>query len=240
MEEKDYLFGKTYTCPACGEKFKNLTVRTGKVRTIGSDKDLRPINEGIDAVKYEVVMCALCGYAAVARFFEKPLASVQRKSIAEKITPKFTPKPDKEFYSYEDALERYKMAILSTAAKLGPASEMAYTCLKVSWMIRGWRQGLADSETARKQKLEVQEREFQKKALEGFVTANTKEEFPICGMDENTLDYLTAVLYMEFEQYDKSSKLISRILSSHSAGSRLKDRARDIKDELSAHMKGQE
>ena len=57
-------------------------------------------------------------------------------------------------------------------------------------------------------------------------------------MDENTLDYLTAVLYMKFEQYDKSSKLISRILSSHSASSRLKDRARDVKDELAAHMKG--
>lgn len=238
MEEKDYLFGKTYTCPACGEKFKNLTVRTGKVRTIGSDMDLRPINEGVDAVKYEVVMCGECGYAAVARFFEKPLTSVQRKAIEEKITIKFRPRPEKEVYSYEDVLERYKMAILSTVAKMGPASEMAYTCLKVSWMLRGWRQGLADSETARKQKLEAQEREFQKKALEGFVTANTKEEFPICGMDENTLDYLTAVLYMKFEQYDKSSKLISRILSSHSASSRLKDRARDVKDELAVHMKG--
>ena len=238
MEEKDYLFGKTYTCPACGEKFKNLTVRTGKVRTIGSDMDLRPINEGVDAVKYEVVMCGECGYAAVARFLEKPLTSVQRKAIEDKITIKCKPRPEKDAYSYEDVLERYKMAILSTVAKMGPASEMAYTCLKVSWMLRGWRQGLADSETARKQKLEAQEREFQKKALEGFVTANTKEEFPICGMDENTLDYLTAVLYMKFEQYDKSSKLISRILSSHSASSRLKDRARDVKDELATYMKG--
>lgn len=239
MGEKDYLFGKTYTCPACGESFKNLTVRTGKVRTIGSDMDLRPINEGIDAVKYEVVMCAGCGYAAVARFFEKPLTSVQKEAIEGKVALKFKPKPEKEFYSYEDVLERYKMALLSTAIKLGAASEMAYTCLKISWMLRGWRDSLDDSETAKKQKLLAQEKEFQKKALEGFVAANIKEEFPICGMDENTLDYLTAVLYMKFEQYEESSKLISRILSSRSANRRLKDRAGDVKTELTARMKGQ-
>ena len=59
----------------------------------------------------------------------------------------------------------------------------------------------------------------------------------MCGMDENTVDYLLAVLAMEHEDYYDSSKLVSKILTSYSAGQRLKDRARDVKEELSRRMK---
>lgn len=40
--EEDLLFDKSYTCPVCDHEFKSRMVRTGKVRLVGADSDLRP------------------------------------------------------------------------------------------------------------------------------------------------------------------------------------------------------
>ena len=48
-------------------------------------------------------------------------------------------------YSYEKAIERYKLALYNTLVKKGKNSEKAYECLKISWLYRGdvyKRQGL--------------------------------------------------------------------------------------------------
>lgn len=56
-------------------------------------------------------------------------------------------------------------------------------------------------------------------------------------MDEITIDYLIAVLAKQFGRYDVASKLIASILTSPSAGARMKDKARDLKEEILAELK---
>ncbi|MDE7015782.1 MAG: DUF2225 domain-containing protein, partial [Kineothrix sp.] len=65
------------------------------------------------------------------------------------------------------------------------------------------------------------------------------EPFPICGMDESTATYLISVLAVKFEQYDVASKLISNVISSPVANSRMKDRARTLKEEIVKQVKKQ-
>ena len=79
--------------------------------------------------------------------------------------------------------------------------------------------------------------EFIKNALEGFLAARQSESYPMCGMDEITMEFLIAALAMESEQFDVSSRIISNILVSPSATSRMKDKARDLKEMLMAKMK---
>lgn len=95
------------------------------------------------------------------------------------------------------------------------------------------------AETDPKPELLQEEREYRQSALEGFLAARQSESFPICGMDELTVDYLIAVLSMEFEHYDMAAKLLSGILVSQAANKRIKDRARDLKDDLRKKMKEQ-
>ena len=52
--EEDLLFDKSYTCPVCDHEFKSRMVRTGKVRLVGADSDLRPRYMGVDSLKYDV------------------------------------------------------------------------------------------------------------------------------------------------------------------------------------------
>lgn len=59
----------------------------------------------------------------------------------------------------------------------------------------------------------------------------------MCGMDEPTVDYVLANLAMRFGHYDVASKMISSMMVSPSCNNRMKDRFRDLKDELVKQMK---
>ena len=48
VQEQDFLFDKSCTCPICDKEFKNRTVKVGKAKLSGSDLDLRPRYEQID------------------------------------------------------------------------------------------------------------------------------------------------------------------------------------------------
>lgn len=233
--EKECLFEKSYTCPVCDNEFKAKTVKIGKAKFLGADMDLRPKYDHIDTLKYDVLVCPKCGYAALGRFF-KYLTNMQMKQIKEGISASFKAFEDHdEIYSYETALDRYKLALANTIVKKGRASEKAYICLKAGWLLRGMSEMLDEKDPEyRKKKAEYEksEQEFLKNAMEGFMAAKTSEVYPICGMDEETVDYLIAVLAMQFGKYDIASKLISSILVSKDANARMKDKARDVKDIL--------
>lgn len=234
-QEKDFLFDKSYECPVCCKSFKSKAVRSGKLRLLESEKDLKPVYEQMEPLKYDVVFCPYCGYAVLTRFFGG-LTSTQIKAIRKEISSSFQPSVvGNDVYSYEEALIRYKFCLASTIVKHGKSSEKAYVCLKAGWILRDMGKELDEEDPEYKIKLEScrnQEKEFLKNALEGFVIARQSENYPVCGMDESTLDYLIAVLAMEVEKLDVASKLISNILVSKSANNRIKDKARALKEEL--------
>lgn len=238
--EQDFIFDKTYSCPVCGSEFKSKTVKVGKAKLAGTDLDLRPKYEGIDMLKYDVVLCPKCGYAALTRYF-KSLSDYQAKRIREVISKAFKEKKEmSNVYTYEEALERYKIALANTIVKQGKASEKAYICLKTSWLLRGRNEAIDSTDPEYEKKKadgEAEEKEFLKNALEGFLAARQSENYPMCGMDEVTVDYLIAVLAMEFQQYDVSSRLISGIIGANGTNPRIKDKARDLRDILLAKIK---
>ena len=136
MQEQDYLFDKSFTCPICDKEFKARTVKIGKVKLSGTDLDLRPKYDQVDLLKYDIIMCPHCGYAALSRFF-KFVTSPQAKNIQKAISASFKPQPEKETYTYDDALERYKLTLANAIVKQAKPSEKAYICLKTAWLLRG-------------------------------------------------------------------------------------------------------
>lgn len=235
INEADFLFEKSVQCPVCDKEFKTKTVKTGKARLIGSDPDLRPKYQGIDPVKYDVIICPHCGYGALSRFFSY-MTSQQAKLIHENITSKFKGLTETgETYSYDEALMRYKLALLNTVVKKAKVSERGYTCLKLAWVYRGKTEHLTGEEpdyAAVKEECAREEQDLMSKAYEGLMMAIAKETYPICGMDETTLDYLLANLAYQTGKKDESMRIVSRILTSSTANPKIKDKARDLKDIL--------
>ncbi len=240
VQEQDFLFDKSFTCPICDHEFKSRTVKVGKAKLIGTDPDLRPKYEHVDLLKYDIIMCPNCGYAALSRYF-KFITSPQAKKIKEMICANFKSRTDyKEVYTYDEALERYKITLANAIVKMAKPSEKAYICLKTAWLLRGKAESLDQSDAEyekKKSKLEEEEREFLKNALDGFLAARQSENFPMCGMDEPTVDYVIAVTATKFEQFDVASKLVSSIITSISANPRMKDKARDLKEQIVKQVK---
>lgn len=235
VQEQDFLFDKSYTCPICDHEFKARTVKIGRAKLIGTDSDLRPKYEQIDLLKYDVIMCPQCGYAALSRYF-KFLTSPQAKRIKETISKNFKPRTEmKEVYSYDEALERYKLTLANAIVKMAKPSEKAYICLKMAWLIRGKVEHMdtkAPDYEEQKKKAVGEEREFLKNALDGFLAARQSESFPMCGMDEPTVDYLISVTASKFGQFDVASKLLSQLIASPNTNPRMKDKARDLKEQI--------
>ncbi len=241
-EEKTLVFEKKYVCPVCETSFTSLTVRTGKVHVKELEMDLHPIYDFLDEIKYDIVACPACGYATLARYFET-ITKRQKDAVRERISLNFRPIKHKyEIYTYDDALERYQLALANAIVKDAKASEKAYLCLRYAWLVRQMLRdpvtmSLPHYDEQRQKELKDEEKELLKNALEGFVTAKQSESFPIAGMNTITLDYLLAALYMENEDYTPSLKLIGEILVSRSASNHTKEKARDLKDMIEDKMR---
>lgn len=239
--EAEMLLDKKYMCPQCDKEFTSKVVRSGKTKPIGQDIDLRTKFENIDCTKYDVIMCPRCGYAALPRFFNS-CTPPQLKLIKDNISLKFQPKEYKgAIYTYEEALERYQMALINALVKKGKASEKAYICLKSSWVIRGKIESLDPEKDAEEiKKLQEQEKEFTKNAFDGFANARSTESYPMCGMDEYTIDYLIAVLAMKNEKYDVAMRMLSGVITARTVNKRLKERAQDLKEVIVKEKKARE
>ncbi|TCK98821.1 hypothetical protein EDC19_1261 [Natranaerovirga hydrolytica] len=230
MKEADLIYAKSYTCPVCENGFKSKVVKTGKARLVGTDTDLRPKYNYVDSIKYDVVVCPRCGYAAMNRFFDN-IISTQKKWIRENISVNFKGlKENDDIYDYEEALKRYKLALINAVVKKSKLSEKAYTCLKITWLLRGQQEAIRKKDDPYIKVLQKQELEFAQKAYQGFHQGFTKESFPICGMDEMTLTYLIGELARRTGDNEESLKWLSKVIVSTSASERLKDRARHVRD----------
>ncbi len=239
IKEADLIFDKTFTCPVCDKEFKSKFVRTGKVKLLGSDPDLRPKYQYVDSLKYDAVVCPHCGFGALNRFFNY-MTSAQARLIREQVSARFSGlKENGEVLTYDESITRHKIALLNAHVKRAKASEKAYTCLKLAWLYRGKAETLpaeTPNPEAVKEELAAQEREFLSNAYEGFNEAFSKEPFPMCGMDEITITYLTAVLAKQTERYSEAMRMIARVLTAREVNERIKAKARELKDQIRDEM----
>ncbi len=232
--EEDYLFEKTYNCPVCDNEFKMSAVRTGKAKLIGTDTDLHPRYQGVDPLKYDAIVCPRCGYAALSRFFTA-ISFAQTKLVMEQISQRFSAHIKNDgIFTYDDAILRYRLALANAMVKKSRISERAYICLKTAWMIRSKAEETADEEE--KKSLGEQELEFLTTAYEGFNEATTKENYPICGMDEMTLFCMLGDIGRRIGRYEEAGRLISRVIVSKNAPDRVKNKAREIKELITKEM----
>ena len=212
-------------------------VRTGKVKLIGSDNDLRPKYQHVDSLKYDAIVCPYCGYAALNRFYNY-MTDTQAKLIKINISANFKGlKEGEDILTYDEAITRHKLALVNAVVKHAKASEKAYICLKLAWLFRGKAETLpADTPNLEcvKKELAAQEKEYIVNAYEGFMEAFSKEPFPMCGMDETTMTYLTADLARQIGKYDEALRMIARVITARDANERIKSKARDMKDLIKA------
>lgn len=237
VDESTLILEKTVKCPVCDIEFKEKFVKTGKARLVSQDIDLRPKYADIDAHKYDVIACPVCGYAALARYFAT-IGSPQAKLVKEKISMSFTGfGEEKTIYSYDDAIGRLRLALVNAVVKRSKVSERAYICLLIGWMLRGKAETLPEETPDREKVLKALKEEemgFLNKACEGLMDSFSKESFPLVGLDEPSATYLIAALCAETGKQEEALRWVSRLIVSKSANDRIKERARNLKEMVTA------
>ncbi|HAU99619.1 MAG TPA: DUF2225 domain-containing protein [Lachnospiraceae bacterium] len=239
LTEKDYVFAKTYVCPVCDSEFKNPTIRSNKARLIGTDIDLRPRYSHVDPLKYDVICCPHCGFAALSRYVDQ-LTYPQARLIRETISKNFKSIEFKDILSYDDALIRYQLALGNAMVKRARSSEKAYICMKMAWVVRGKIESFdfgPDENNGGIFEAEEKEKELIKNALDGFLSARQNETPPICGMDNITIDYLMGALAYECGDIETAAKMVGLVLQNSGATKRMKDMARELKDDIIRQLK---
>ncbi len=236
--EEDLIFDKTFKCPVCDRSFSAKTPRTGKFKSAGTDWDLRPLFEGIDTVKYDAITCPYCGYSSLGRYYTVNPTSGQLKLLREGLRTFNGLKAPGGVYSYDDAITRCRLSLACCVMKHAKSSEKAFTCLKLAWLLRGKRELLSSGKQVSKEEideLKAMEEEYISNAYEGFVEAFSNENFPMCGMDETTVNLLVARLASETkdrEKWDQGLRVLERIIMSKNAKSNVKEAARVTKEKI--------
>ncbi len=232
IKEEDVLFDKSYQCPICDKKFKVKAVRTGKLKLIDQDEEMRPIYENhIDPLKYDAITCPHCGYSALTRYL-KPVTTAQLRLIKSEYCANFKGIALEEpCMSYPGAILRHKLSLVCALKRNAKNSEKAYIFLKMAWLIRGEIESLPDDDSMRSELLK-EEMECIEKAYEGFMAAFSKESFPMCGMDEVSLRYTMAVLAHKLGKMEDSVRMLSTVMTSKAASQRIKNKALDLRDQI--------
>ncbi|MCM1284008.1 MAG: DUF2225 domain-containing protein [Muribaculaceae bacterium] len=245
-KEEEFLLPKSMRCPVCDTTYKSPSVKTGRVKRLPPDFDLRPRFQYIDTNKYDVASCPKCGYTAMYRYYEH-VSPGQIKLIEKEVRSKFKPeapadpKAPVKPLTYEEAIGRYQLALFNAVVKKAKTSERAYILLKLAWLNRGLAEELeAKGESGSEEYVSAREQEdaFYVQAYDEFIKAVASENFPMCGMDEHTVNILLAGMSYKLEKYDVASKLVSTILVSRTASSVVKDRALNLKEEIVAKLRG--
>uniref|UniRef100_UPI004055FB83 DUF2225 domain-containing protein n=1 Tax=Agathobacter sp. TaxID=2021311 RepID=UPI004055FB83 len=249
--EEDFLFLKSVSCPVCDHVFSTLMVKSGRVRRMEPDFDLRPRFHYIDTLKYDVTSCGKCGYTALNKDFPH-LSPGQVKLIRENVQKNFKVIEEKIMDSamdYNTAIERYKLALYNSIVKRAHMSERSYECLKISWLYRSKIEELLtvefNADDVEKKKAIIneilackkEEKRFYQNAYDGLLAAMSQERYPICGMEQNTYELLLAVMGFSLEQYEDASRLVSGLIVSRTASTNIKNRAYDLKEKIREVLK---
>ncbi|MBR4208119.1 MAG: DUF2225 domain-containing protein [Lachnospiraceae bacterium] len=250
IKEEDCLYDKSYTCPVCGAAFKQKAVRSGTLKMVSQDKDTRPVYDRFDPSKYDVIFCEKCGYAALTRFYGA-LPKTYKELIKTNISANFkAPASVKGVMDYDNALLRYKLALLNSAVRNGKNSEKAYICLKTAWIYRGMEALLNRTDMSenlresKRKEYKKNEFEYLKSAYEGFVKARESETAPYAensstrtGLNELQLDYLIAVIAWEIGENETSYRLFESVVTSSRASKLQKENAHEFIKDLKIRLK---
>jgi len=211
-----YLFTKDMHCPVCDKNFMEFMLRKSKLRTVTVESDFRTIYKDVDPNHYDVVYCTHCGYAALHSQFDK-ITERQQKMISEKISVNHKPIEFPMPLTIDFVIKRFKQALLCAQAINAKASNKAFICLKMAWVLR---------DTKHKE-IELK---FLRDAYEGLKEAFSTERFPLGNMDENTAKYVIADLARRLGEMAEAMRWVGDVVVARGIPDALKERAANLKD----------
>ena len=211
-----HIFDKQVVCPVCQNKFKTKAIKVKSPRISSKDSDFFIRYYIANPYFYDVWICNSCGYAAMKVDFDK-IKFYKKDLILKNITSKWKPRNYPDVLNEKLAIERYKLALLNAVVGEFNSSTKAMILLKIAWMYRL----LEDINS---------ENSYLSQSLELFKDAYSKEDFPIYGMQRESLMYLIGDLNRRLNNNEEELHWYSKALTTVGAPYKIKELARNGKN----------
>lgn len=192
------LYDKNIQCPVCKDEFSTKKVRTSSIRVMKRDEDFCPYYKSENPLYYSVFVCPHCGYSAMESEFSK-IIEVNKVKIKKTIGSKWKPRSYGENRSLEDAIEAYKLALLSSQIIEASNNVIGKICLRLAWFYRYQKDN--------------KETEFIKYAINAFKKTYIGERLDENKQDEIIILYLLGELNRRIGDYKESIKWFDKALS---------------------------
>ncbi len=180
MTEPKELFDKTLSCPICSKEFSTKKVRTSRLRLIKRDEDFLNYYNAENPIKYSIFVCPNCGYAASESKFND-IKRHEMGIIKESISSRWSKRDFGNVRSLDEAIESYKLALLTATLLKSTKLELGNICLSIGWLYR-----LKEDKE--------EEIRFLALARDRFIEAYNTEALSGTNMDDSKLSYLIAEL----------------------------------------------
>lgn len=194
----DPLYKIQVQCQVCDHHFETSRVRPSFRKGVSTDSDfcIHYKDPELNPDFYVVRVCPRCGYA-FSENFSGQWTEAKKQEFHEKVTANWTSKDYGGRRSLEDAIETYKLALLSAQIKQESERVIAGLLHHLAWLYRY-------------QQDDENERRFLRYALESYLKVY---EFESDDINNARLMYLIGELYRRLQQYEEAVKWFSRVVN---------------------------
>lgn len=192
------LFDKKVECPICNSHFTSKKIRNSKILVKKRYPDYYTEYGGENPTYYAVFVCPVCGYSAFEKDFNC-ISEMEKQIIIQRISIQWKGKNYTGNRSLCDAIEVYKLALLSYDLRNYKSSVIGKVALRLSWFYRE----LGNNEN---------EKYYQKIVLEKFKDAFVEERLDENKEEELVILYLIGELLRQERDYKSAIKWYDKVL----------------------------
>jgi uncharacterized protein (DUF2225 family) len=193
------LYEQKVTCAVCETAFPTLKVRSRFSHAFQTDSDFCPhYKDENNPILYLINVCPNCGFS-----FSKQFSNFFPPGSMEEIRERVSKKWDKREFSSsrtpQQAIDTYKLALVSGELKKEKNSVIAGICLRLSWLYRMTKD-------------HNQEIRFMALAAQQYEKAYQLSDFEDTSMSEMKVLYLLGELYRRLEEHSRAIKFFSLVI----------------------------
>ncbi|KGR78155.1 DUF2225 domain-containing protein [Ureibacillus manganicus] len=211
------FYEKQIVCINCNKKFPSNKVRTKFIKIDHTESDFRPIysDSKVNALFYNVFVCEHCGFS-FTEDFTKYFAPGVREVIQEQITKKWIQHNFNGERTISQAIQAFKLALLSGTFKKEKFVSLAGIALRLAWMYRSLEN-------------EDQEMRFMKMARDYYIESFSVEDYEGTQMSSVRIMYMIAELSRRINDLENATRFFSKVIEKQSIGGEAKliDMAKD-------------
>lgn len=132
------LYDRSIDCSICGATFSSKKVKRSAIAVERRDEDYCAYYKGDNPMYYGIFVCPSCGFSSFETEFDgvKRLSNRYKENFRKNVTTNWRGQAFKEERVWADALETYKLALITYTSLDYKKSILAKVCLRVAWLYR--------------------------------------------------------------------------------------------------------